>query len=130
VSGHLNKPSIEAMYKGLNKYYYSININYRTNELEQKMLLNLYKNKWNTALKLNNQEQTTERSGDNLEKVGKLCLEWSKRIDEETEKDRKELAIKNTGKVDPKRHISENIEETANENILSILGDMISTQSF
>lgn len=97
------------MYKGLNKYYYSININYRTNELEQKMLLNLYKSKWNSSLKLNDQEQTTERSGDNLEKVGKLCLEWSKRIDEETEKDRKELAIKNTGKVDPKRHISENI---------------------
>lgn len=33
VTGHLNKPSIEAMYKGLNKYYYSININYKTNEL-------------------------------------------------------------------------------------------------
>lgn len=31
VNGHLNKPSLEAMYKGLNKYYYSININYRTN---------------------------------------------------------------------------------------------------
>ena len=71
VSGHLNKPSIEAMYKGLNKYYYSININYRTNELEQKMLLNLYKNKWNNALKLKDQEESTERSGDNLEKVGK-----------------------------------------------------------
>ncbi len=56
VNGHLNKPSIEAMYKGLNKYYYSININYRTNELEQKMLLNLYKNKWNSPLKLEDQE--------------------------------------------------------------------------
>mgnify|MGYP000882160518 FL=1 len=33
-TGYLNKPSLEAMYKGLNKYYYSININYRTNELE------------------------------------------------------------------------------------------------
>jgi 26S proteasome regulatory subunit N11 len=33
VNGHLNKPAIEAMFKGLNKYYYSININYRTNEL-------------------------------------------------------------------------------------------------
>ena len=63
VNGHLNKPSIEAMYKGLNKYYYSININYKTNELEQKMLLNLYKNKWNNALKLNSQEQITEDSG-------------------------------------------------------------------
>jgi len=63
VNGHLNKPSIEAMYKGLNKYYYSININYRTNELEQKMLLNLYKSKWNNALKLKDHEETTEKSG-------------------------------------------------------------------
>lgn len=30
-SGYTNKPSLEAMYKGLNKYYYSININYKTN---------------------------------------------------------------------------------------------------
>lgn len=55
VNGHLNKPSIEAMYKGLNKYYYSININYKTNELETKMLLNLYKQKWNFGLKLKSQ---------------------------------------------------------------------------
>lgn len=66
VNGHLNKPSIEAMYKGLNKYYYSININYKTNELEQKMLLNLYKNKWNNALKLNDQEETTEESSNKI----------------------------------------------------------------
>jgi len=98
------------MYKGLNKYYYSININYRTNELEQKMLLNLYKSKWNNTLKLKDQEEITERSGDNCSKIGHHCEEWSKRIDEETKKDRKELAIKNTGKVDPKRHIGETIE--------------------
>jgi 26S proteasome regulatory subunit N11 len=130
VNGHLNKPSIEAMYKGLNKYYYSININYRTNELEQKMLSNLYKNKWNNSLKLQDQEQTTERSGEALNKVGKWCEEWSKRVEEETKKDRKELAIRNTGKIDPKRHIAETVEETINENILGVLGDMVSTQSF
>jgi 26S proteasome regulatory subunit N11 len=110
VNGHLNKPSIEAMYKGLNKYYYSININYRTNELEQKMLLNLYKSKWNNTLKLKDHEEITEKSGENCTKIGSYCEEWSKRIDEETKKDRKELAIKNTGKIDPKRHIGETIE--------------------
>jgi 26S proteasome regulatory subunit N11 len=107
VNGHLNKPSIEAMYKGLNKYYYSININYKTNELEQKMLLNLYKNKWNNALKLKDQEQTTEQSSEHFGRVGRWCEEWGRRIEDETRKDRKELAIKNTGKLDPKRHISE-----------------------
>jgi len=67
----LNKPSIEAMYKGLNKYYYSININYKTNELETKMLLNLYKQKWNSGLKLKNQEEITEHSADNFKKIAK-----------------------------------------------------------
>jgi hypothetical protein len=46
------------------------------------MLLNLYKNKWNSALKLKDQEESTERSGENLEKVGRLCEDWSKRIEE------------------------------------------------
>lgn len=27
--GHLNKPSIQALIHGLNRHYYSININYR-----------------------------------------------------------------------------------------------------
>jgi 26S proteasome regulatory subunit N11 len=37
------------------------------------MLLNLYKNKWNNALKLNDQEQTTEESSEKMGKVGKWC---------------------------------------------------------
>ncbi|KAI3979810.1 hypothetical protein MKX01_013905 [Papaver californicum] len=41
--GYLNKLSIQALIHGLNRHYYSIAINYRKNELEEKMLLNLYK---------------------------------------------------------------------------------------
>ncbi|KAJ7947195.1 26S proteasome non-ATPase regulatory subunit 14 [Quillaja saponaria] len=41
--GHLNKPSIQALIHGLNRHYYSIAINYRKNELKEKMLLNLHK---------------------------------------------------------------------------------------
>ena len=74
MTGHLNKPSIEAMYKGLNKYYYSININYKTNELDQKMLLNLYKQKWNDGLKLKDQTAITEHSHENFEKVSKWAV--------------------------------------------------------
>lgn len=35
--GHLQKPSIQALIHGLNRHYYSIPINYRTHELEQKV---------------------------------------------------------------------------------------------
>jgi len=44
--GHLGKPSIVALTRGLNKHYYSIAINYRKSEIEQRMLLNLNKVNW------------------------------------------------------------------------------------
>jgi hypothetical protein len=37
---------LQALIHGLNRHYYSIAINYRKNELEEKMLLNLHKKKW------------------------------------------------------------------------------------
>jgi len=43
--GYLQKPSIQAIVHGLNRNYYSLAINYRKNELEQMMLLNLHKKK-------------------------------------------------------------------------------------
>jgi len=43
--GHLKKPSIQALIHNLNRHYYALNIGYRKNELEQKMLLNLHKKK-------------------------------------------------------------------------------------
>ncbi|KAK6115993.1 hypothetical protein DH2020_008262 [Rehmannia glutinosa] len=41
-----------ALIHGLNRHYYSIAINYRKNELEEKMLLNLHKKKWTDGLTL------------------------------------------------------------------------------
>merc|ERR1712139_685726 len=50
--GHIQKPSIQALIHGLNRHYYSINIAYRKNDLEEKMLLNLYHEKWTKGLSL------------------------------------------------------------------------------
>ena len=52
VLGHLQKPSIQALIHGLNRHYYSISINYRKNELEQRMLMNLNKKSWVDGLTL------------------------------------------------------------------------------
>ena len=41
---------LQALIHGLNRHYYSISINYRKNELEQKMLLNLHKKSWMDGL--------------------------------------------------------------------------------
>lgn len=42
----------QALIHGLNRHYYSIGINYRKNELEERMLLNLHKKKWMDGLTL------------------------------------------------------------------------------
>ena len=43
---------LQALIHGLNRHYYSIAINYRKNELEQKMLMNLNKKSWVDGLSL------------------------------------------------------------------------------
>merc|ERR1719437_51728 len=61
--GHLNKPTITALIHGLNRHYYSIAINYRKNDLEQKMLLSLGRKQWQDGLKMvsfDKHEQETE----------------------------------------------------------------------
>jgi 26S proteasome regulatory subunit N11 len=60
--GHLNKPSIAALIHGLNRHYYSIAINYRKNELEERMLLNLSKKSWTSGLTLQNFQSHTEQN--------------------------------------------------------------------
>ena len=49
--GGLKRPTIQAIYNGLNKHYYSLVIGFHKNENEQNMLLNLYKKKWNHGFK-------------------------------------------------------------------------------
>ncbi|CAG0910975.1 unnamed protein product, partial [Cyprideis torosa] len=72
--GHLTKPSIQALIHGLNRHYYSIAINYRKNELEQQMLLNLHKKTWMAGLQL---EDYPEHSKNN-EKAIQSMLELAK----------------------------------------------------
>ncbi|KAG5461068.1 MAG: maintenance of mitochondrial structure and function-domain-containing protein [Olpidium bornovanus] len=64
--GHLNKPSIQALVHGLNRHYYSIAIDYRKNELEQRMLMNLHKRTWTRGLTI---KSFTEHSNENEQAV-------------------------------------------------------------
>jgi 26S proteasome regulatory subunit N11 len=60
--GHLHKPSIQALIHGLNRHYYSIAIDYRKNELEQAMLLNLHKKRWTDGLSLTKFDELSKRN--------------------------------------------------------------------
>jgi hypothetical protein len=75
-AGHLRKPSIQALIHNLNRHYYSINISYTQNELEQKMLLNLHKKTWTTGLKV---AKFDEHAAEN-EKTVENLLELAKKV--------------------------------------------------
>lgn len=67
--GHLHKPSIQALIHGLDRSYYSMAINYRKNELEQKMLMNLHKKNWTSGLKVTKFD-TRQKNNTDVVEVG------------------------------------------------------------
>merc|ERR1719394_1703391 len=125
--GHLNKPSIQALIHGLNRHYYSIVIDYRKNELEEKMLMNLHKRNWTSGLSLEKFEDHQLSNEDVVERMLKLTTDYNEALEEEETMTAEQLAIKHVGKKDPKRHLEEQVNVLMTENIVQCLGAMLHT---
>jgi len=128
--GHLQKPSIQALIHGLNRHYYSIAINCRKNDLEQKMLLNLHKKSWKDGLKLEDFKTHESSNEKTMKDILDLAKSYSKSIEEEDTMTTEQLAIKHVGKKDPKRHLEEHVDALMTNNITQCLGSMLSTVTF
>lgn len=123
--GHLVKPSIQSLIHGLNRHYYSINISYRKNELEQKMLLNLHKKTWIAGLDLKPFDEHEQDNEDTILNLTSLAKQYHENISDEDKLTVEELAIKNVGKLDPKKHLLEDVERLMSDNIVQCLGSML-----
>lgn len=128
--GYLNKPSIQARIHGLNTHYYSISINYRKNELEQKMLLNLHKKSWMDGLRLTEYDKHEHVNETTVAQMLELAKLYNKSVEEEDTMTPEQLAVRNVGKQDPKRHLAEQVNVLMTENIAQCLGAMLSTVVF
>ena len=142
------------MIHGLNRHYYSISINYRKNELEQKMLMNLNKKSWVDGLSLKDYNNhcslnqvsngRTFRYGEELLSIQCLILtlqdtvkemlnlakNYDKALEEEDKMTPEQLAIKNVGKQDPKRHLEDKVDVLMTTNIVQCLGAMLDAVVF
>jgi len=123
--GHLNKPSIQALIHGLNRHYYSIAINYRKNELEQKMLLNLHKKKWTNGLLLTNFEDHCKQNEGTVKNLLELADSYNKAVQEEEKTSADKLEIQNVGKLNPKKHLELDVGKLMSKNISQTLGTML-----
>jgi len=128
--GHLHKPSIQALIHGVNRHYYSLAINYRKNELEQKMLLNLHKKTWTDGLLLENFESHEKTNEKLVAEMVTLAKNYNKSVQEEDKLTQEKKAIMHVGKLDPKRHLGQDVEKLMTNNISQTLGSMIDTVIF
>jgi len=130
VLGHLVKPSIQALIHGLNRHYYSIAINYRKNELEQRMLMNLNKKSWSDGLTLRDYKDHCSLNEKTVGEMLTLAKNYDKALEEEEKMTPEQLAIKNVGKLDPKRHLEEKVDVLMTNNVVQCLGAMLDTIVF
>eukprot|EP00741_Cyanophora_paradoxa_P009631 tig00001542_g9329.t1 len=128
--GHLNKPSIQALIHGLNRHYYSIAISYRKNELEQKMLMNLNKKKWTDGLALKPFDAHSCGNEKTVQEMLELAKAYNKAVQDEMRLTPEKLLVQNVGKLDPKKHLEQSVQELMSNNIVQTLGTMLDTVVF
>jgi len=128
--GHLNKPSIQALIHGLNRHYYSIVIDYRKNELEEQMLMNLHKRNWTAGLTVDRFEEHQVKNESIVDRMLKLTEDYNDRIVQEEGKTSEEILVENVGKIDPKKHLETCVADLMSANIIQCLGTMLDTVIF
>ncbi|KNC78968.1 26S proteasome non-ATPase regulatory subunit 14 [Sphaeroforma arctica JP610] len=128
--GYLNKPSIQSLVHGLNRHYYSISIASRKNELEQQMLMNLNKKTWTDGLALTCYETHSEENAKTVERMLELAKMYTTAVEEEDSLTEEQMAVRNVGKQDPKRHLEEQVSILMTNNIGQCLGAMTNTVVF
>jgi 26S proteasome regulatory subunit N11 len=128
--GHLHKPSIQALIHGLNRHYYSIVIDYRKNELEEQMLMNLGKRNWVSSLAVTPFEQHAAATVKTVDQMLKLTTAYQERIQQEAGKSVDQILVESVGKMDPKRHLETAVADLMGSNIIQCLGTMLDTVVF
>ncbi|QPG73375.1 multicatalytic endopeptidase [Brettanomyces nanus] len=118
--GLLHKPTIQSLIHGLNRSYYSLNIEYRKTSKETDMLLNLHKKEWTTGLKLQDYNDKEKENLEGTEKMVKIAKQYVERIQEEKELTEEQLKTRYVGKQDPKKHLTETAEKLIEDNTVSI----------
>jgi 26S proteasome regulatory subunit N11 len=128
--GNLHRPSIQALIHGLNRHYYSIAATYRKNELELKMLMNLQKKDWTYGLQTREFDVHSDENVKSLDEMLQLAKKFNERLEEESKLNEEQKQVAHVGKVDPRKRLERNIEETLKSNIVQMLGSMVDAMVF
>eukprot|EP00121_Abeoforma_whisleri_P008424 Awhi_evm2s7733 len=82
------------------------------------------------GLALEHFEEHSKLNHDTVQKMLNLTKLYNKSVEEEDTMTQEQLAIRNVGKQDPKRHLEEQIDVLMTSNIGQCLGAMLNTVVF
>ncbi|CAB4310881.1 unnamed protein product [Prunus armeniaca] len=131
--GHLNKPSIQGLIHGLNRHYYSIAVDFRRNELEEKMPLSLrQKKKLTDGLMLKPFDAHSKTNEQTIQEMSTLAMQYITAVQEEygEEDEPEKLAIAKVGRKDAKKHLEQLVSNLMSSNIGQTFGAMLDTVVF
>jgi 26S proteasome regulatory subunit N11 len=94
------------------------------------MLLNLHKKSWIDGLTIQDFNQHNEQNANVVKQMLDLSKNYIKSLEEEENMTPEQLAIRNVGKQDPKRHLEENVDDLMTTNIVQCLAAMMSLVVF
>ena len=145
----LNKPNLTALVHGLNKAYYSLNIDYLKDTEEMKVMMLLHMKQWTNGLILDKGEDLEEKEAfcnheRDLENLTKLTKLYNKKVEEEIKKketveskDKEEAKkeeseeddVRYVGKQDPKKHLKDLSDKILQDNIVQVLTNEVNASA-
>ncbi|VDN19343.1 unnamed protein product [Gongylonema pulchrum] len=128
--GQMKRINRNALPCGLNILLYKIRVEFKMHELEQKMLLSLNRHTWIDSLSLIRLSEHGKKNQAHMQNILRLAKLYKKDLEEQEEMTEEQLALKNVGKLDPKRHLEEVVHKMLADNILQSLGSALNTASF
>ncbi|EEC04613.1 26S proteasome non-ATPase regulatory subunit, putative [Ixodes scapularis] len=132
--GHLTKPSIQVVQWCVPRIYVPFSLflynNIRMVGMAMQMLLNLHKKSWTDGLTLQDYDEHCKVNEATVTEMLDLAKAYNKSLEEEDKMTPEQLAIKNVGKQDPKRHLEERVDVLMTSNIVQCLGAMLDTVVF
>lgn len=92
--------------------------------------MNLHKQSWSKTLKMSDYGDQHKENIDKLKEFAKLTAQYDKWIKEETKMTQDEFVVYQVGKLNPKTHLNQQVQETLNTNVIDCLGSMLNTVVF
>jgi len=94
------------------------------------MLLNLHKKKWTEGLTVTSFEEQEKSNIQILKELRDLAKGYNKSIQDEENFTKEKLVVQKVGKLDPKKHIEQNVVDLMSYNITQCLGTMLDAVVF